>query len=90
MAIVLPEPTTVADVDAHNEAVRRPAADRVCYRKACARCGKLEFAAHELRRRGLRLVVAQAVLCLTVWLARWRCRDCRYVFTDWPDFRTAV
>ena len=36
---------------------------------------------------GLRLVVGHGVPCVTVWLAR-KCRNCRYVFTDYPDFRT--
>ncbi len=48
------------------------------------------FAPHELRRRGLRLIVAHTVLCVTIWLARWQCRSCRYVFTDYPPFRPPV
>ena len=91
LAIELPKPTTVDEVDAHNRIVRQPSADRACYRKVCARCdAKGKFAPHELRRRGLRLVVEHSVLCMIVWLARWRCRQCRYVFTDYPDFRTPV
>jgi hypothetical protein len=91
LAIEPPKPTTVDEVEEHNRIVRQPSADRACYRKACARCdAKEEFAAHELRRRGLRLIVDHSVLCMTVWLARWRCRQCRYVFTDYPDFRTSV
>jgi hypothetical protein len=81
----------VKEVERHNQAVRQPSAVRACYRKSCARCGHVgRFAPHELRRRGLRLVVNHMVLCLTVWLARWRCRKCRYVFTDYPDFRTPL
>ena len=34
--------------------------------------------------------VNQTVLCLGVWLARWRCRHCGWVFTDYPDFRTPL
>ena len=91
LAIELPKPTTVDEVQKHNRAVRRRSADRACYRNVCARCDSdREFAPHELRRRGLRLIVDHSVLCLTVWLARWRCRDCRYVFTDYPDFRTPL
>ena len=78
-------------METHNLAVRQRSADRVCYGKTCARC--LEpgpFAPHDLRRRGLRLIVEHSVLCVTVWLARWRCRKCRYVFTDYPDFRTPL
>jgi hypothetical protein len=30
------------------------------------------------------------VLCVTIWLARWRCWNCRHVFTDYPDFRTPL
>ena len=92
--IELPAPTTESEVEEHNRAVRRRGADRACCRTSCARCLKPgRFAPHELRRRGLRLLVWDAVLgvpcvkCLTVWLARWRCRKCHYVFTDYPDFR---
>ena len=89
--IELPKPTTVSEVESHNGAVRQRGADRPCYRKACARCdADGRFAPHDLRRRGLRLIVDHSVLCVTVWLARWRCRKCRYVFTDYPDFRTPV
>jgi hypothetical protein len=71
--------------------VRQRSTERACYRKICARCGQEgRFAPHELRRRGLRLIVGHSVVCVIVWLARWRCRRCRYVFTDYPDFRTAV
>ena len=89
--IELPQPTTVSEVDQHNGAVRQRGADRICYRDGCARCGKPgRFAPHELRRRGLRLIVDYAVLCVVVWLARWRCPNCGYVFTDYPDFRTTL
>lgn len=37
-----------------------------------------------------KMAVDHSVLCVTVWLARWRCRRCHYVFTDYPDFRTPV
>ena len=91
ISIVLPKPTTASEVEAHNHAVRQQGADRTCYRKVCARCdADGRFAAHDLRRRGLRLIVDHSVLCVTVWLARWRCRKCRYIFTDYPDFRTPV
>jgi hypothetical protein len=43
-----------------------------------------------LRRRGLRLIVEHTVLCVTIWLARWRCRKCQYIFTDYPSFRTPL
>ena len=81
----------VREIERHNQAVRRPRTVRVCYRKSCARAAHPgRFAPHELRCRGLRLNVNHTVLCLTTWLARWRCRNCRYVFTDYPDFRTAL
>jgi hypothetical protein len=86
--IELPSPAAVSEVEEHNHAVRRRGSDRVCYRKSCARCdGEGRFAPHDVRPRGLRLIIGHSVLCLTVWLARWRCRNCRYVFTDYPDFR---
>ena len=91
ISIELPTPTTVSEVEQHNRAVRQRGAVRICYRECCARCGEAgRFAPHELRRRGLRLVIDYSVLCVTVWLGRWRCRKCRYVFTDYPDFRTAL
>ena len=87
----LPEPTTVGEVEEHNRAVLETASKRVCYRKSCARCDVGEqFAPHDVRSRGLRLIAGHSVLCLTVWLARWRCHNCRYVFTDYPDFRTPL
>jgi len=89
--IELPQPTTVSEVDQHNAAVRQRGADRFCYRDYCPRCDKPgRFAAHDLRRRGLRLIVDYTVLCVTVWLGRWRCRHCDMVFTDYPDFRTTL
>ena len=91
ISIELPRPTTVSEVEQHNRAVRQQSSVRVCYRDSCARCDAPgRFAPHDLRRRGLRLIVEHSVLCVTVWLARWRCRECRYVFTDYPDFRTPV
>jgi hypothetical protein len=91
ISIELPRPTTVSEVEEHNQAVRRQSADRACYRQLCSRCGERgHFAPHELRRRGLRLLVEHTVLCMTIWLARWRCRNCRYIFTDYPDFRTPL
>ena len=92
ISIELPAPTTVAEVEEHNRAVRQQSAVRACYRESCARCdeGSKPFAPHELRRRGLRLVVNHTVLCVTIWLARWRCRNCRHVFTDYPPFRHPV
>ena len=91
ISIELPRHTTVDEIEVHNDAVRRQSVDRACYRKLCGRCGhRGAFKPHELRRRGLRLIVEHTVLCLTVWLARWRCWKCRYVFTDYPDFRTPL
>ena len=80
-----------AQVLQHNAVVVRSGADRTCYVELCARCkASKRFAPHDVRRRGLRIVLENAVLCLTIWLARWRCRNCRHVFTDYPDFRTPV
>ena len=91
MSIELPALTTVREVEEHNRAVRRRGSGRVCYRKCCARCGAGKpFGSHDLRPRGLRLVDGYTVPCVTVWLARWRCRKCRYVFTDYPDFRAPL
>jgi hypothetical protein len=91
ISIELPCPTTVSEVEKHNQTVRRQSADRACYRKFCGRCEQPgPFAPHELRRRGLRLVADHMVLSLTIWLGRWRCRKCRHVFTDYPDFRNPL
>jgi len=81
---------TLSEIERHNNSVRRRA-DRRRYRKFCARCNaKDSFSAHDLRRRGLRVVSGHTVLLRMVWLARWRCKRCRYVFTDYPDFRTSL
>jgi hypothetical protein len=92
ISIELPTATTVSEVEEHNRAVRRRGSVRVRYRESCARCDYAEerFSPHDVRRRGLRLIVGHSVLCLTVWLARWRCRNCLCVFTDYPDFRTSL
>jgi len=80
-----------AQVRQHNENVGRSGANRTCYGEFCARCqASGPFAPYDVRRRGLRIALKDAVLLMTVWLARWRCRKCRYVFTDYPDFRTPV
>ena len=95
--IELPVPTTVSEIEKHNRAVCRAGAVRARYRKSCARCRNRDrFAPHDVRPRGLRLLVEHAVLhaacivCLKVWLARWRCCQCGCVFTDYPDFRTPL
>ena len=91
ISIELPRLTTVGEVEEHNQAVRRRSVDRTCYGGRCSRCGQGgRFAPHELRRRGLRLIVGGTVVCMTIWLARWRCRKCRFVFTDYPGFRAAL
>lgn len=82
---------TVSEIEQHNLLVRRRGADRARYRKFCARCNAEDsFSPHDLRRRGLRVVSNHMVLLLTVWLARWRCKECRHAFTDYPDFRTSL
>ena len=91
MCIDLTNSEAEAQVRQHNESVRRSGSDRVCYGEFCASCeASGPFAPHDVRDRGLRIVLENTVLSLTVWLARWRCRKCRYVFTDYPDFRTPV
>ena len=75
----------------HDAAVRKNPRDRVCYRTVCAGCGKkAPFAPHGLRKRSLRYIVANSVVCTVIWLARWRCRRCGRTFTDYPDFRLAL
>jgi hypothetical protein len=36
------------------------------------------------------VIVERKVVALKLLLARWRCRHCRCVFTDYPDFRTPL
>lgn len=79
----------VAVVNRHNEAVRTLSEVRVRYRQTCAVCESDAFAPHELRRRTLRLIVGNGVLLRTIWLAGWRCRECRRIWTDYPPFRLA-
>ena len=91
MSIGLANSEAEAQVRQHNQGVQCAGADRTCYAKLCARCeAKDDFVPHDVRPRKLRMVLENAVLCMTVWLARWRCRRCRYVFTDYPDFRTPL
>jgi hypothetical protein len=91
MCIDLTNSEAEAQVRQHNQSVRRSGAERACYGEFCARCQASDpFAPHDVRCRGLRIVLENTVLFMTVWLARWRCRKCRYVFTDYPDFRTPV
>lgn len=81
-----------AQVDEHNAKVRKRGPDRACYVECCARCeaSRDDFGPHDVRSRGLRIVLGNAVLFVTVWLARWRCRKCGHRFTDYPDFRTPL
>ena len=75
----------------HDTDVRKNSRDRVCYRTVCAGCGKnAPFAPHGLRRRTLRYIVENSVVCVVIYLARWRCRRCGRTFTDHPDFRLAL
>ena len=79
------------EIKKHNDAVRRNSRDRVRYRKVCAVCKIGEaFAPYELRRRWLRYIVGNKVLCVWIWLARWKCCNCGRRFTDHPNFRLAV
>ena len=80
-----------AEIKQHDAAVRRNSRDRVRYRTVCAGCGKnAPFAAHELRKRGLRYIDGGKVILVAILLARWRCGHCRRTFTDYPPFRLAV
>ena len=75
----------------HQAGVQKNPRDRVCYRRVCAGCDKkAPFAPHGLRKRTLRYIVRNSVVCSVIWLARWRCRRCGRTFTDHPDFRTAL
>lgn len=77
-------------VNQHNNAVRTVSENRLRYRENCPICNGQQFAPHELRRRSLRLIVAQHVVLMTLWIARWRCLECRRIWTDYPPFRLAI
>ena len=75
----------------HHATVQQNSRDRLCYRTVCAACGKnAPFAPHQVRARNLRYFVENQVVCVVIWLARWRCRRCGRTFTDYPPFRLAV
>ena len=82
------------EVDQHNRDVRQRGKRRRRYLQYCTGChSEASFAFHDLRARGLRVIVSnpvRAVICLTVLLARWKCLKCGRRFTDYPGFRTAV
>ena len=61
-----------------------------CGQRSCMRCQGTKFKRHELRRRQLRVIVEDVVQVMRIVIARWRCQGCRYVFTDYPDFRTPL
>jgi len=91
ISIELPVSTTATEVELHNRAVRQRGSSRTCYRESCGRCREPgRFAPHDVRPRTLRLIVGHNVVRVPLWLARWRCRKCRFVFTDYPDFRTPL
>ncbi len=77
-------------IQRHNDAVRKLPEDRILYRQTCAACSQNSFSPHELRRRTLRYVVGNSVECVVIRLARWRCKNCAQIFTDYPPFRLAV
>ena len=61
-----------------------------CGQRICARCQATDFKRHELRPRQLRVIVDEIIQILKIVVARWRCQSCRYLFTDYPDFRTPL
>ena len=61
------------------------------YRNRCGRCeANGGFTRHELRRRGVRVIVDLTVQVCSIVVARWRCSRCGHVFTDLPDFPAAL
>jgi hypothetical protein len=78
-------------INEHRKALEQPGPQRRCYRSHCLRCQAAgPFAPHDVRRRGLQVIVGSVVREFSIWLARWHCRKCGCVFTDYPDFRTAL
>lgn len=77
-------------VNEHNAAVRVVSENRKRYHNDCVICNSKLIAPHELRKRELRFIDGSHVRIRTLWLARWRCMDCRRVWTDYPSFRLPV
>ncbi len=77
-------------VNQHNAFVRVVSERRGRYRSDCVICSGKRIAPHELRRRTLRIFEGSHVRMKLLWLARWRCKDCRRVWTDYPSFRLPV
>lgn len=68
-----------------------------CSRSTCPACqGGVGFARKDVRRRKLRFfdhhpTTGQSIVAtVTLRLARFRCITCKYVMTDYPDFRTPL
>lgn len=77
-------------VNQHNGAVCVVSERRVRYRSGCVICNSERIAPHELRRRTLRIIEGSHVRMKLLWLARWRCMECRRIWTDYPSFRLAT
>jgi len=77
-------------VNQHDLAVRTVSENRVRYRENCPSCNGQLFAPHEVRPRFLRLIVAEHVVVMTLRIARWRCLECRRIWTDYPPFCLAI
>jgi len=59
-----------------------------CSCEACPRCKKKApiFARHDVSPRQFRLREGDLIYILDSWRVRFRCQDCRSVFTEYPPF----
>ena len=79
-------------ISSHNQSVPNLTPPTMC--KACQACHTMRR--KDLRRRGLSylmpLGLTNMVFVVTRYLilVRWRCKACRFTFTDYPDFRPTV
>lgn len=68
-----------------------------CSKSICPAChAATGFTRKDVRRRKLRylrlnpLTAILHVAIMAIRLVRWKCRLCKYTFTDYPDFRNPI
>jgi len=58
-----------------------------CRRDTCPGCKKVpDFAKHDVSPRQFRIREDDLICVVASWRVRFRCRDCRKVFTEYPPF----
>ncbi len=72
------------DIDQHEKRVFSGAEP---YTVICRRCQeKSEFVRHDVRRRTFCSRDGGDALTVRSWIARWKCTNCQFRFTDYPPF----